>query len=325
MRRIAGPYDAEYVFGDSLSDNGNLAAALGTNFPDPPSYHDSFTNGPVSVQLLAQSLGLSLNPSLWTTLHPPSRRERTTPWPARPVRRQPAMGRRPSACRSRLEPSASTAAERRIKTPCTSIMIGGNDVRDAALYQTGTDATDAITAGVQTEVQEIKVLSGEGAKDFLVVNVPNVGIIPEFAQDNPGDAANATAYSISYDSQLSAGLEGLGLPRATGSQTSTSLLSTRTSWITPLLRVYEHDAIAASRAHAAYEPRQRRRDASRTARTSRASCIGTTSTRRPTCRPCGPRVSGRRFPSLRPGRCCCSASPEWALRDTQARERRNAA
>ena len=63
----AGPYDAEYVFGDGLSDNGNLAAALGTNFPDPPSYHESFTNGPVSVQLLAQSLGLSLNPSLWLT------------------------------------------------------------------------------------------------------------------------------------------------------------------------------------------------------------------------------------------------------------------
>jgi phospholipase/lecithinase/hemolysin len=92
------------------------------------------------------------------------------------------------------------------------IMIGGNDVRDAALYQTGSDATDAITTGVQTEVHEIKVLAGEGAKDFLVVNVPNVGLIPEFAQDNPGDAANATAYSISYDSQLSAGLEGLDLP-----------------------------------------------------------------------------------------------------------------
>jgi phospholipase/lecithinase/hemolysin len=93
------------------------------------------------------------------------------------------------------------------------IMIGGNDVRDAALYQTGSDATDAITTGVQKEVDEIKVLAGEGAKDFLVVNVPNVGLIPEFTLENPGDAANATAYSISYDSQLSAGLEGLGLPK----------------------------------------------------------------------------------------------------------------
>ena len=63
----AGPYDAEYVFGDSLSDNGNLAALFGLTFPNPPSYHDSFTNGPVAVSLLAQSLGLSLNPSLWLT------------------------------------------------------------------------------------------------------------------------------------------------------------------------------------------------------------------------------------------------------------------
>ena len=91
-------------------------------------------------------------------------------------------------------------------------MIGGNDVRDAALYDTGSDATDAITAGVGTELAEISTLSAEGAKNFLVVNVPNVGIIPEFAQENPADAANATAYSISYDNQLSAGLEGLGLP-----------------------------------------------------------------------------------------------------------------
>ena len=200
------------MFGDSLSDNGNLAAALGTTFPNPPSYHDSFTNGPVSVQLLAQSLGLSLNPSLWTTA------------PAAPAGTNYAVaGATSSPMASHGDPAISLpeqvgafsfysggAAD---QNALYVIMIGGNDVRDAALYQTGTDATDAITAGVKTEVDEIKALSGEGAKDFLVVNVPNVGLIPEFTLENPGDAANATAYSISYDSQLSAGLEGLGLPK----------------------------------------------------------------------------------------------------------------
>jgi hypothetical protein len=39
---------------------------------------------------------------------------------------------------------------------------------------------------------EISTLADEGAKHFLVVNVPNVGIIPEFAQENPGLAAKAT-------------------------------------------------------------------------------------------------------------------------------------
>jgi phospholipase/lecithinase/hemolysin len=35
------------VFGDSLSDTGTLAEFLQHNAPDPPSFHDSFTNGPV--------------------------------------------------------------------------------------------------------------------------------------------------------------------------------------------------------------------------------------------------------------------------------------
>ena len=66
--------------------------------------------------------------------------------------------------------------------------------------------------GVGTELAAITTLSSEGAKDFLVVNVPDVGIIPEFAQDNPLDAANATAYSHLYDSQLAAKLAAFGLP-----------------------------------------------------------------------------------------------------------------
>ena len=207
----AGPYSAEYVFGDSLSDNGNLAAAFGVTFPDPPSYHDSFTNGPVAVQLLAQSLGLTLNPSLWLTS------------PAVPAGTNYAVaGATSSPTATHGTPAISLPAQVGAFSIYSSgsadpnalyvIMIGGNDVRDAALYDTGSDATDAITAGVGTELAEISTLSAEGAKNFLVVNVPNVGIIPEFAQENPGDAANATAYSISYDNQLSAGLEGLGLP-----------------------------------------------------------------------------------------------------------------
>jgi phospholipase/lecithinase/hemolysin len=63
----AADFSAEYVFGDSLSDNGNLAAGLHTTFPNPPSFNNSFTNGSVAVQLLAESLGLTANASLWLT------------------------------------------------------------------------------------------------------------------------------------------------------------------------------------------------------------------------------------------------------------------
>ena len=181
------------------------------------------------------------------------------------------------------------------------IMIGGNDVRDAALYDTGSAATDAITAGVGTELAEIKTLAGEGAKNFFVVNVPNVGVIPEFAQENPGDAANATAYSISYDSQLSGGLNGLGLPK--GDQLVDFNLYA--------LNTYILDNAASLGSRTRRTPASRTRPSARPAqldvsptartRTSRVTCIGTISTRRQACRPCGPRVSERRFPSPRPG------------------------
>ena len=52
------PYSAIYAFGDSLSDAGNVSfATLGLVPASPPYADHSFTNGPVWVQDLAQSLG----------------------------------------------------------------------------------------------------------------------------------------------------------------------------------------------------------------------------------------------------------------------------
>ncbi len=61
----ADPYSAVYVFGDSLSDRGNFAEGVGNAFPNPPSYHYSFTNGPTAISLVANNFGLAADPSLW--------------------------------------------------------------------------------------------------------------------------------------------------------------------------------------------------------------------------------------------------------------------
>ena len=47
-----------YVFGNSLSDNGNYYEVLPTEMPDPPSNGDRWSNGPVWCELLADSLSL---------------------------------------------------------------------------------------------------------------------------------------------------------------------------------------------------------------------------------------------------------------------------
>ncbi len=221
-------YDAEYVFGDSLSDRGNLAetgilqteAGLPiTNFPNPPSNHDSFTNGPTAVQILANDLGLNANPSLWLTgfadvnnlFGGASYTPGTSYAVAGATSALAAKGgsqliNLPEQTAAYFIGSSGKADPNALYT----VFIGGNDVRDAALSGGG---AAAITTGVSTEVATIQALAAAGARNFLVPNVPNVGAIPEFAQDNPSLAALATQYSQSYDAQLSAGLAGLSLPQ----------------------------------------------------------------------------------------------------------------
>jgi outer membrane lipase/esterase len=198
----AADFSAEYVFGDSLSDNGNVAVLTGS-FPNPPSFNNSFTNGPVAVQLLAESLGLSANAALWLAA------------PPTPAGTNYAVGGATAATPSAMgidlldQVGAYSAYAVGVADPNALyvVMIGGNDVRNAAL---GAGA-DAVKDGVSAELTAISALSDEGAKHFLVVDVPNVGLIPEFAEENPALAPTATMFSQLYNTGLSGGLADLDL------------------------------------------------------------------------------------------------------------------
>jgi phospholipase/lecithinase/hemolysin len=59
------PFSAIYAFGDSLTDAGNVSLATAGLVPVAPYADRSFTNGPVWVKDLAQSIGLpAIQPSL---------------------------------------------------------------------------------------------------------------------------------------------------------------------------------------------------------------------------------------------------------------------
>lgn len=211
----AAPYTAEYVFGDSLSDNGNLAEVFyRKNLPNPPSYQNSFTNGPVAASLLAARLGLTLTPSLWVTafqdvngLYGPSFTPGTNYAVAGATASAQAVGGPPGInLPQQVAVFGAGVLGQADPAALYVIDIGGNDVRNAALQGTG---TAAVTAGVQTELAQIQTLAAEGAKNFFVVNVPNVGVIPEFTQDNAPLAASATLYSQQYNQALATGLAGV--------------------------------------------------------------------------------------------------------------------
>jgi phospholipase/lecithinase/hemolysin len=217
----AGPYDAEYVFGDSLSDNGNAAEFQGAAYPYPPSYHDAYTNGPVAVALLAKSLGLpALEPSLWANgfmdvhnIFPPGFVPGTNY----------AFAGATASEDGTIVPGANLPDQVMAYTTLVSkvadpsalyvVMIGGNDVILTALAGLSQPAADAVLMGsVKSEVDQIKTLVKDGAKSFLVVNVPDVGLIPFMTEEHSADAAAATADSKFYDSQLNMQLASLGLP-----------------------------------------------------------------------------------------------------------------
>ena len=59
----ADSFSAVFVYGDSLSDNGNLFAATG--FPPAPYFDGRFSNGPVAAEQLAALLGVSTVDFAW--------------------------------------------------------------------------------------------------------------------------------------------------------------------------------------------------------------------------------------------------------------------
>jgi phospholipase/lecithinase/hemolysin len=202
-------FSAEFVFGDSLSDNGNLASVTGA-FPDPPSFDNSFTNGPVAVQLLAQSLGLSANASLWLTSPVPQGTNYAVGGATAAVGTDNIIPGVNINLPSQVAAYSASVSGHADPNALYVLMIGGNDVIDAVLGGTG---PSAVTAGADQEVMEISTLAGEGAKHFLVVDVPNVGQIPLFTQETPAPAAEeATAFSLDYNRELVTKLQDLELP-----------------------------------------------------------------------------------------------------------------
>ncbi|MEH2092733.1 SGNH/GDSL hydrolase family protein [Nostoc sp.] len=62
LKVLAKDYDNIYVFGDSLSDIGNVFNATNGIIPPNPTYYNGhFSNGPIWVDYLASDLGLTLN------------------------------------------------------------------------------------------------------------------------------------------------------------------------------------------------------------------------------------------------------------------------
>jgi len=194
----AQSYSGIYAFGDSLSDAGNVYTATGGTIPGAPYSDGRFTNGPVWVQDLSTSLGLgSLTASLQGGNDFAYGSAMTGSLPGYTAEPQDLTG--PTGQISQFEalhPSANPTA-------LYTIWIGSNDL-SYILSNAGTPAAAAADAAVAVSNIDAAIasLAGEGAKDFLVLTVPDLGKVPDTIAEGPAAQAAASALSAEFDQAL---------------------------------------------------------------------------------------------------------------------------
>ncbi len=195
-------YGNLYAFGDSLSGAGNdYVASLGTLPVSPPYSGGRFTNGPVWVQDLATPLGLPVvQPSLLGGTDFAYGGAETGPTPLHTVT--------PIDLPSQLAQFVLTNP----KPPANALYtlsVGSNDVLDAIsafASDPGTAITD-IGDAVANETGFIAGLTADGARNLVVLNVPDLGKTPR--EMDAGTAQVASALSALYDEDLSSSLQSL--------------------------------------------------------------------------------------------------------------------
>lgn len=195
----AGPIDAIYAFGDSLSDVGNVFALTGV--PAPPYAAGQFSNGNVWVQDLAASLGLApLQASrLGGTDYAYGTGETGVTSFNTSLPETDLLGTTGQI--AQFEATHSTADPNALYT----IWFGSNDLDDMLANAPPSEYAADLGIIAGNIDAAINGLAGLGAKNFLVVNVPDLGITPAALTAGPAASAGATAVSALFDSVLADG------------------------------------------------------------------------------------------------------------------------
>lgn len=185
------PFSELVVFGDSISDAGNLfdvtQSLVGFGFPPPPYFEGRFSNGPVFSDLLAQDFEAMGKPTVNLAF---GGAEAVTEITAPPGLNIPDFG-------EQIALYALTELPDQGERPLGSVLLGGNDLfaalGDGDADEVAVDAAEAIGEG-------IVALSALGIDDVLLFNLGDLGEIPRFSLPGPefqgelsDEASEATA------------------------------------------------------------------------------------------------------------------------------------
>jgi outer membrane lipase/esterase len=225
----ASPYSDLVIFGDSLSDTGNVlaltAAFAPPSFPNFAGAPGRFSNGPVWTETLAAGLGLPNGAKASNLLYAGA---------PGVIAIGPTGGTNYAfgGARTGLGGSAgattglfgqliawngsvfgSTLTRTADSNALYVLLAGANDLRDARNANGGATAADAAArsaaaATVATNLTHaIGLLAQAGARHFLVPNLPDLGKTPEAI--GLGKAAASTDVTLKFNTDLAGDLAGL--------------------------------------------------------------------------------------------------------------------
>ena len=211
----ADTFSDVFIFGDSLSDTGNiLARTFGFFPPDPPYFDGRFSNGPVWVEYLADQLNLIVvpngsNPNVINGNNFAfGGAEAANDVPIFPFGVIPSV---------QNQVSFFVAAAGTVPADALyAIWGGGNDLRFAANPGNGLtpeEQDQVVQDAVDAIVDAVTTLVGAGAQDVLVPNIPDLGATPEAVL--LGNVAESTFISMQFNillaSELDAAEDELGI------------------------------------------------------------------------------------------------------------------
>ncbi len=209
QKAIAANFSQFFVFGDSLSDTGNVFNVSGGQIPiSPPYFQGRFSNDKIWVDYLGKDLGLT--PTLVTSLP----QDFSTIPPTQGINF--AFGGANSGKGNAVVPSAPLPGVLEQVGFFTQSLVATNQKADPnALYAVWGGGDDYLLGGVTDVNQTVKNLSDSvgalasaGAKNILVFNLPDLGTVPFAARGNP---SALTSLTLEHNQKLAAALGNFSL------------------------------------------------------------------------------------------------------------------
>ncbi|MEH1939396.1 MAG: SGNH/GDSL hydrolase family protein [Nostoc sp.] len=181
-------YNEIYVFGDSFSDTGNVFNATnGVSPTNPPYFNGRFSNGPVWVEYLASDLGLSFNPKTNFAFG-----GATTGFQNIGLASLPGL---------QQQIDSFTAANQFANPNALYIIWAGTNDYINYFFGTIPNPTQAVT----NISAAVKSLATVGARDIMVVNLPNLENFP-VTGGNSQISSLLSSFTSAHNSSLTANL-----------------------------------------------------------------------------------------------------------------------